>query len=587
MTQPIKGYNPQSYLGVTAPTPPNLVVLKRAPTQNDYQNFNIGDLWLVPQQNNPPSNQLYVLVSKALNVATWSQVFPGAQTGAIETITGNSGGAVGPNTADPANLNLLGSHGITVTGNPGAFTLTSAINNTITLGDVTPVAVNSDALTITTGDVTIADGNILLPLAESDGSAGYIGMPTTGNASDNRVFWIPVASTTNTFSGYQSGNIAVSGTDNNAYGNGSLAAITSGSSNCAFGTQSLRRCTSGDLNIALGSNSLDNLTTAESNIGIGHLALSEIVDGSFNIAIGNGSLQNLPTNGSGNVAIGHSAFQLLTTSSDAVAIGYQAGANATASIGSTLVGFQAGLNLTTASFSTFVGRFSGTAVTTSEGNTFIGAEAGQAVTTGDGYNAVFGAGSFNRATTAARNTILGGSVGFNLLTGTDNVMIGYGSGSTYTGAETSNVLIYNDGVVGDNQTIRIGIQGTHARCFVGGIRGITTGVADAIPVLIDSNGQLGTVSSSKRYKTNIKDMDDHSSRVMDLRPVCFVYKSNPETETWGLIAEEVQEVFPELVVTHADKPETVKYHDLAVLLLNELQKLNKRVKYLEDKLSQL
>lgn len=90
--------------------------------------------------------------------------------------------------------------------------------------------------------------------------------------------------------------------------------------------------------------------------------------------------------------------------------------------------------------------------------------------------------------------------------------------------------------------------------------------------------------SSIRYKDNVKDMDDTSDRLMKLRPVTFTFKSDENKKVnYGLIAEEVQKIFPELAVIQGGEPLSVKYHELPVLLLNELKKLEKRVKELESK----
>jgi hypothetical protein len=104
---------------------------------------------------------------------------------------------------------------------------------------------------------------------------------------------------------------------------------------------------------------------------------------------------------------------------------------------------------------------------------------------------------------------------------------------------------------------------------------VTTDVTDAIPVLIDSAGQLGTTSSSIRFKQDVAEMADASNRLMELRPVTFHYKAQPNGPLqYGLIAEEAEHVMPELVVKDATgQPETVAYHERPVMLLNELQKL--------------
>ena len=161
-------------------------------------------------------------------------------------------------------------------------------------------------------------------------------------------------------------------------------------------------------------------------------------------------------------------------------------------------------------------------------------------------------------------------------------------GTAYTGAESSNILMNSVGVLGDTNTLRIGrATGIAAqflnKTFIHGIRGITTDVNDAIPVLIDSAGQLGTISSSIRYKENVEDMNDASSPVMSLRPVVFDYKESG-AHSYGLIAEEVAEVFPDLVAHNAEgEIETVKYHLMTTMLLNEIQKLAKRIEVLENR----
>lgn len=113
--------------------------------------------------------------------------------------------------------------------------------------------------------------------------------------------------------------------------------------------------------------------------------------------------------------------------------------------------------------------------------------------------------------------------------------------------------------------------------FAAAVRGITSGNNDAVPVLIDSSGQLGTVSSSQRFKEDIADMGDASGGLMRLRPVTFRYTKpfadGSKPIEYGLIAEEVAEVSPDLVAHSADgQIETVKYQVLDSMLLNEVQR---------------
>jgi hypothetical protein len=110
---------------------------------------------------------------------------------------------------------------------------------------------------------------------------------------------------------------------------------------------------------------------------------------------------------------------------------------------------------------------------------------------------------------------------------------------------------------------------------------VTTSQADAVPVVIDSAGQLGTISSSRRFKRDVADMGERTERLLELRPAVFRYEGQqavPNGQTpleYGLIAEEVAEVFPDLVVHDEDgEPFTVRYHLLSAMLLNELQRLH-------------
>jgi len=125
--------------------------------------------------------------------------------------------------------------------------------------------------------------------------------------------------------------------------------------------------------------------------------------------------------------------------------------------------------------------------------------------------------------------------------------------------------------------IRIGASAYQKKAFIAGIRGVTTGATGAVQVLIDANGQLGTINSSRRFKEDIQPMGSVSERLFGLRPVTFRYKQpyddGSKPVQFGLVAEEVAQVFPELVVNGKDgKPETVSYQLLSTLLLNEVQK---------------
>lgn len=155
--------------------------------------------------------------------------------------------------------------------------------------------------------------------------------------------------------------------------------------------------------------------------------------------------------------------------------------------------------------------------------------------------------------------------------------------SASRGGNSNNIHIGAQGGSGDSGAIRIGSPGKQTSFFVAGVSGVNTGSSGAIPVVIDSNGQLGTVSSSRRFKEDIKDMGASSSDLMRLRPVTFRYKrafaDGSKPIDYGLIAEEVSQVFPDLAVKGATGQfETVQYQKLTPMLLNELQKQHREMK---------
>ncbi len=173
--------------------------------------------------------------------------------------------------------------------------------------------------------------------------------------------------------------------------------------------------------------------------------------------------------------------------------------------------------------------------------------------------------------TGSFNVALGGHALANAL-GASNIAVGRNAGFNST-LTTSNNNIYIGNVGADESgAIRIGTLGTHTTCFVQGINGVAVGTSS--PVLVNAVGQLGTLVSSRRFKHDIADMGDDSANILDLHPVTFAYNSDAtETKQYGLIAEEVEQVFPAIVVKDADgNPYTVQYHVLPVLLLNELIK---------------
>jgi len=251
---------------------------------------------------------------------------------------------------------------------------------------------------------------------------------------------------------------------------------------------------------------------------------------------------------------------------------------------------------------TGVGSAALASVTSGTGNTALGNIALTSVSGGSSNTAVGNAslrftslGSDNTAVGALAltgnqgdgNTALGRSTLIANSSGSNNVAIGTSAGGVLETGSNNIYIQASAASAAEAATLRVGSAIT--RAFIGGIRGVTTGANDAIPVVVDSNGQLGTVSSSRRTKDNIADLGGVSRAIFNLRPVQFTYKQpfadGSTPVQYGLIAEEVSAVLPELVAHSKDgQIETVKYHVLPTLLLAEVQRLEReRAAMAEDR----
>ena len=248
------------------------------------------------------------------------------------------------------------------------------------------------------------------------------------------------------------------------------------------------------------------------------------------------------------------------------------------------------------SFNLFLGREAGNFTLTTGGggsvyNVACGYQCLTGLTTGQ-WNFGIGSQCLHGVTSGTENVGIGDSALYKITTGGYNVAIGAGAGYAYTSSESSNIIIGgNQGTLGESNVLRIGNgtgTGTNQqnKAFISGIQGITvTGTA----VLVSSSDQLGIAVSSRKYKDNIQDMGSASSEIFNLRPVTFTYKEKPEEgQQPGLIAEEVNEIMPQLVVMdQQNEPQSVKYHELPVMLLNEMQKMMKRIELLEQEVKSL
>ena len=344
----------------------------------------------------------------------------------------------------------------------------------------------------------------------------------------------------------------LTGNDNTATGFQSLYSDTTGSANTGEGSFALFNNTTGYFNTATGYQSLQNNIGGFENTAIGVDALFDNQDGNYNTAVGANALI---TNSSGNynTATGLGALYSNTSGRENTATGVSALIDNTTGVENTADGTNALFGNTTGSFNTATGEYSLSNNTTGSENTANGVDALHNNTTGNANTAV-GEGTLFCNTTGVGNIAIGIEEGCNIVAGSDNIYIGA------------------SGITDESNTIRIGDPATQTATFIAGISGTT--VTGGAAVVVNSSGQLGVASSSIRYKRDIHNMGDSSDKLMQLRPVTFRYKSDPSgIQQYGLIAEEVAKVYPDLVVNDRDgKPQTVAYQTLPAMLLNEVQK---------------
>jgi hypothetical protein len=321
---------------------------------------------------------------------------------------------------------------------------------------------------------------------------------------------------------------------NTAEGQGALLGLTTGTDNTAIGFNALINNTTGSFNTATGSLALNSNTTALANTAVGYQALYSNTSGGGNNAFGSGALSS-NISGIRNLAVGSGALGSLTSGE----------------------------------------------LNTAVGNVTL-------------FNCV--GGNFN---TALGRDALGRT------DGDQNTGLGFFAGSNLSGDGTNNIYIGNVGPVPigtESNTIRLGTQTAtvatffneshpmpaHTATFIAGVSG--TGISGT-PVKINAAGQLGTTPSSLRFKDEIKPMDKASEAILALKPVTFRYKKEIDAERttqFGLVAEDVEKVNPDLVVKDAEgKIYTVRYEAVNAMLLNEFLKEHRKVQEQQSLIAQL
>jgi hypothetical protein len=414
--------------------------------------------------------------------------------------------------------------------------------------------------------------------------------------SFHRAFWLFLTAVTcflvcATAAVRAEGEVGKKQNGNTAEGAGALSSLTDktdGVNNTAIGFDALFKNTSGSYNTANGSNALYNNTSGYDNTASGFEALYSNTTGYLNTATGREALYS-NTTGVYNTATGEGALYSNTTGDGNTGNGLFALARNTTGLYNTATGLDALFANTTGNNNTAHGVDALSNNTTGAANTANGGEALYENRTGF-YNAAHGYEALSQNQTGNYNTAEGaGALSFNV-TGSNNIALGAGAGGSIT--DENNIDIGNDGVNGDSNTIRIGrprLPFQHTATFIAGIRNATTGNSDAIPVVVDSSGQLGTISSSQRFKTAVKPIDDSSEAILWLNPVTFQYKKDARgTRQFGLIAEEVAKIDPDLVVRDANGGiYTVRYDAVNAMLLNEFLKEHRRVQEQQREIDRL
>ncbi len=323
--------------------------------------------------------------------------------------------------------------------------------------------------------------------------------------------------------------------------------MSDASGNTAMGTTALFDLTTGSYNTAAGFDVLLSNTIGFDNTATGALALASNLSGYQNTAYGVSTLQ-VNSTGINNTAVGAFALYSNTASSN------------------TASGYGALFSNTNGNDNTACGGNALLSNTNGNNNTACGYEALYRNTGGE--NTAFGVDALHGNTKGSSNIATGYKAGFNLTTGSDNIDIG------------------NEGMAADSGAIRIGTKSAQTTAYIAGIYG--TSVSGSA-VMVSSTGQLGVTVSSERFKTDITPMGSSSEKLQQLRPVTFHLKTAPKGALqYGLIAEEVAKVYPDLVIrSESGQIDGVRYDELAPLLLNEVQQLQMKMAAQEERIASL
>jgi len=332
--------------------------------------------------------------------------------------------------------------------------------------------------------------------------------------------------------------------------------VVSGSLALAFIAQAVSPAPDGGYpggNTAEGQNALFGLTAGMYNTAIGFFALGSDTTANFNTALGAGAL--ITNTADNNSAIGAGALFSNIGGDRNDACGAFALFSNTTGGANNAMGYKALFENQSGSQNNAHGDFALFSNVQGQFNTAIGG------------NALVGNMSGNNNTAIGFNALQHNSIGSN------NIALGAGAGS--------NIIIASD-------TICIGAAGVDVTdgCYIGHVFEEPLD-PDNLAMAIDVNGKVGTLPSSRRFKHDIKPMDKTSEAILALKPVTFHYKNDDNCrERFGLIAEEVAEINPELVALDKDgKPFSVRYDQVNAMLLNEFLKEHRKVESQERQIN--
>jgi hypothetical protein len=473
-------------------------------------------------------------------------------------------GKVGIGTAAPAQmLSVAG----TIESTTGGFKFPDGTTQT-TAGS--SLAANTFA-----GTQTISSGNLALPATASASS----GVLTLGGQPFLHGYGATIYP--NTFVGTGAGTFTGTGNGGNVgVGGQALMSNTSGQYNTAVGMWALSSNTTGATNTAVGGGTLYRNTSATNNTAVGYAALGFATTGGYNSAVGAYALAN--SGASNDSAFGFQALFANTTGHDNDAFGYQTLMANTTGNYNVALGSWALRSNQAGSYNTSVGR-----------NSLV-------VGTGDS-NTALGYGGLYHVTTGTQNTAVGTNSGYYVTAGSSNTFLGY-----YARTDAAHANIANATAVGANSLV------TQSNSLVlggVGVDAVNVGIGTSAPdttlqvfgdIKVGTSGtngclknfagtQLtGTCSSDLRLKTDVRPFGPMLAKVAQLQPVHFTWRASEfpgrhygNAVNSGLIAQDVEQVFPELVSTDDQGFKTVNYGELPYLTLQAVKELKAKSDRLE------